>query len=295
MAGGFDLDAVGLGMEKYWSTMRDDRVSDGCIENEDAGWIDLAKNFPSGHVRPLRFPGCRCDLLQRVSEKAKEPLAKLKGYETEYGIGPTWTDPKRMQFIDQNMKFDLRTGSGKRGTKDLEALARARTNALENLARQPDEVVSSFLKHGEIIYTDSDEAFEFLYTLGGQVAPHPQMDNVFAFYDSYKVRVVFRLENIDKAYHLEAFSHEMGHYVQDWASKVGMEWNKVYAADKTFDRFTQYAKADSGEGFAESYTALISQVEEYSLGRHFAAFDKLTDAQIKEAYKLLEKAIKTVK
>ena len=63
-----DLSAAGLEMEKYWSTMRDDRVSDGCIENEDAGWISGKKNFPSGHQRPLRFPGCRCDMLSRVAE-----------------------------------------------------------------------------------------------------------------------------------------------------------------------------------------------------------------------------------
>ena len=70
---GFDLDAVGLAMEKYWSTMRDDRVSDGCMENESKGWIDVKNAFPSGHHRPLRFPGCRCDLLQRVMEPKDLP------------------------------------------------------------------------------------------------------------------------------------------------------------------------------------------------------------------------------
>lgn len=65
---GFDLDAVGLSMEKFWSTMGDANVSDGCAENQNAGWIDVKFAFPSGHLRPLRFPGCRCDLLQRVAE-----------------------------------------------------------------------------------------------------------------------------------------------------------------------------------------------------------------------------------
>jgi len=57
----------GLIVEKYWSTMRDGRVSDGCARNEAAGWIPHNEPFPSGHQRPLRFPGCRCDLLQRAN------------------------------------------------------------------------------------------------------------------------------------------------------------------------------------------------------------------------------------
>lgn len=60
-----ELAAAGIEMEKYWSTVGDDKVSDGCRENEAAGWIGLDQTFPSGHQRPLRFPGCRCDLLTR--------------------------------------------------------------------------------------------------------------------------------------------------------------------------------------------------------------------------------------
>ena len=41
-------------------------ASDGCDENAAAGWLPLAAAFPSGHQRPLRFPGCRCDLLMRA-------------------------------------------------------------------------------------------------------------------------------------------------------------------------------------------------------------------------------------
>lgn len=56
-----DLEAAGLAMEKSWSTVGDAKVSDGCRENEEAGWIGLDAAFPSGHLRPLRFPGCRCE------------------------------------------------------------------------------------------------------------------------------------------------------------------------------------------------------------------------------------------
>lgn len=60
-----DMAGLGLPMEKYWQTVGDDRVSDGCAENEAAGWIPVADLFPSGDERPLRFPGCRCTGLYR--------------------------------------------------------------------------------------------------------------------------------------------------------------------------------------------------------------------------------------
>jgi len=61
-----DLQDAGIVMEKFWSTVGDSKVSEGCRENEAVGFIGLDKPFPSGHQRPLRFPGCRCDLLTRV-------------------------------------------------------------------------------------------------------------------------------------------------------------------------------------------------------------------------------------
>jgi hypothetical protein len=61
-----DLKDAGLTVEKSWSTVGDDKVSEGCQVNEAAGWIPVDDEFPSGHQRPLRFPGCRCDLLTRV-------------------------------------------------------------------------------------------------------------------------------------------------------------------------------------------------------------------------------------
>ncbi|MEE9401240.1 MAG: phage minor head protein [Dehalococcoidia bacterium] len=67
---GRTLQDAGERMEKRWLTIGDGRVSDGCAANQAVGWIPLDDAFPSGHQRPLRFPGCRCDLLQRrVSEE----------------------------------------------------------------------------------------------------------------------------------------------------------------------------------------------------------------------------------
>lgn len=60
-----EMTAVGLEMEKSWSTVGDDRVSDGCRENSQAGWIPVDQTFPSGHQHAPRFPGCRCAILYR--------------------------------------------------------------------------------------------------------------------------------------------------------------------------------------------------------------------------------------
>lgn len=64
---GDQLAEAGLVVEKYWRTSRDGKVSDGCKANEAAGWIDQSASFPSGHQRPLRFPGCRCTTKRRLA------------------------------------------------------------------------------------------------------------------------------------------------------------------------------------------------------------------------------------
>jgi len=60
-----NLEDAGLEMEKSWLTSRDSLVSDGCQENQDQGWIPRGELFQSGHMQPLRFPGCRCAALYR--------------------------------------------------------------------------------------------------------------------------------------------------------------------------------------------------------------------------------------
>lgn len=56
--------------EKRWSTVGDDRVSEGCQENESDGWILMNNTFTSGHAGPPRFPGCRCALQFRAKQAA---------------------------------------------------------------------------------------------------------------------------------------------------------------------------------------------------------------------------------
>jgi hypothetical protein len=68
-----EMQNAGLPVEKYWQTANDDRVSDGCAENEAEGWIPFDDQFASGDEHPLRFPGCRCACQYRM---AKELVAK---------------------------------------------------------------------------------------------------------------------------------------------------------------------------------------------------------------------------
>lgn len=75
------LQSNGVKMMKAWQTLEDDRVSDGCKENEQAGWIPIDKEFPSGHMHPPRFPGCRCDFMQEILDEdlLGKPISSLYG------------------------------------------------------------------------------------------------------------------------------------------------------------------------------------------------------------------------
>lgn len=61
------LTSQGLNVEKSWNTMGDDLVTEECAANEDAGWIPIDEDFPSGDQQPLRFPGCRCNATYQVA------------------------------------------------------------------------------------------------------------------------------------------------------------------------------------------------------------------------------------
>lgn len=62
---GQQLQGAGLEMQKAWLTVEDSGVDDKCFQNEQAGWIPFDQEFPSGHMRPLAHPACRCTLLMR--------------------------------------------------------------------------------------------------------------------------------------------------------------------------------------------------------------------------------------
>nr|DAK18176.1 MAG TPA: hypothetical protein [Caudoviricetes sp.] len=108
------LQSNGVKMMKAWQTLEDDRVSDGCKENEQAGWIPIDKEFPSGHMHPPRFPGCRCDFMQEILDEdlLGKPISSLYGKQYTDGVvkdvmkSPEKTVSSQLQQVepDENTK-----------------------------------------------------------------------------------------------------------------------------------------------------------------------------------------------
>lgn len=102
------LQSNGVKMMKAWQTLEDDRVSDGCKENEQAGWISIDKEFPSGHMHPPRFPGCRCDFMQEILDEdlLGKPISSLYGKQYTGDIvddvkkNPEKTVSSQLQQVD---------------------------------------------------------------------------------------------------------------------------------------------------------------------------------------------------
>ena len=111
------LQSNGVKMMKAWQTLEDDRVSDGCKENEKAGWIPIDKEFPSGHMHPPRFPGCRCDFMQEILDKdlLGKPISALYGKQyTDGAVKDVMKSPeKTVSSQVQRVEPDEKTKAGK--------------------------------------------------------------------------------------------------------------------------------------------------------------------------------------
>lgn len=111
----------GVKMMKAWQTLEDDRVSDGCKENERVGWIPINKEFPSGHMHPPRFPGCRCDFLQDILEEDMlgKPIDALYGKQyTNSAVNITKSSPnKTVSSQVQQVTPSNKTKAGKAASK----------------------------------------------------------------------------------------------------------------------------------------------------------------------------------
>lgn len=111
----------GVKMMKAWQTLGDNRVSDGCKENERVGWIPINKEFPSGHMHPPRFPGCRCDFLQDILEEDMlgKPIGALYGKQyTNSAVKITKSSPsKTVSSQVQQVTPSKKTKAGKVASK----------------------------------------------------------------------------------------------------------------------------------------------------------------------------------
>lgn len=65
--------ASGVVELKQWTTAEDDRVSEDCEENGNAGPIALDAEFPSGDDAPPAHPNCRCVIVPIVTFASEEP------------------------------------------------------------------------------------------------------------------------------------------------------------------------------------------------------------------------------
>lgn len=111
----------GVKMMKAWQTLEDDRVSDGCKENERVGWIPINKEFPCGHMHPPRFPGCRCDFLQDILEEDMlgKPIEAMYGKQyTNSAVNITKSSPsKTVSSQVQQVTPSKKTKAGKTASK----------------------------------------------------------------------------------------------------------------------------------------------------------------------------------
>ena len=115
----------GVKMMKAWQTLEDDRVSDGCKENERVGWIPINREFPSGHMHPPRFPGCRCDFLQDILEEDMlgKPIDALYGKQYTNSavnvtrISPSKTVSSQVQQVTPSNKTKAGKAASKRASK----------------------------------------------------------------------------------------------------------------------------------------------------------------------------------
>jgi hypothetical protein len=61
---------AGVKLKKVW--LPDAGACDVCLENGDAGPIDIEDEFPSGDDAPLAHPNCECDMASDIEEDADD-------------------------------------------------------------------------------------------------------------------------------------------------------------------------------------------------------------------------------
>nr|DAD63452.1 MAG TPA: minor capsid protein [Caudoviricetes sp.] len=147
------LQSNGVKMMKAWQTLEDDRVSDGCKENEQAGWIPIDKEFPSGHMHPPRFPGCRCDFLQDILDEdlLGKPISSLYGkqYVGKRGGSSIKNDTSKTKLNLGDIADDISLKQYSEGD-DLEILGSAEYMNITEKARK------RYIKASENVQTYRD-------------------------------------------------------------------------------------------------------------------------------------------
>lgn len=89
---------------KKWVSHRDDRTTEGCYWNDNQGWIPYDQEFQSWHMKPTRFPWCRCNCVYRLFDPREDgenlTIENARPVDTEQSFVPddgSW---------DENIKPD---------------------------------------------------------------------------------------------------------------------------------------------------------------------------------------------
>jgi SPP1 gp7 family putative phage head morphogenesis protein len=200
----------GVKMMKAWQTLEDDRVSDGCKENERVGWIPIKKEFPSGHMHPPRFPGCRCDFLQDILEEDMlgKPIEALYGKQyTNSAVNITKSSPsKTVSSQVQQVIPSKKTKVGKTASKRVDKSGAPKWDAWD--LRGVEEKINSLRPKDYYIAMDAFEkgnVSEFASRAGEKIPevvkllsdkkksfssmPEPMKDSINTYTGSYYLQM----------------------------------------------------------------------------------------------------------
>lgn len=200
----------GVKMMKAWQTLEDDRVSDGCKENERVGWIPINKEFPSGHMHPPRFPGCRCDFLQDILEEDMlgKPIEALYGKQyTNSAVNITKSSPsKTVSSQVQQVIPSKKTKAGKTASKRVDKSGAPKWDAWD--LRGVEEKINSLRPKDYYIAMDAFEkgnVSEFASRAGEKIPevvkllsdkkksfssmPEPMKDSINTYTGSYYLQM----------------------------------------------------------------------------------------------------------
>lgn len=200
----------GVKMMKAWQTLEDDRVSDGCKENERVGWIPINKEFPSGHMHPPRFPGCRCDFLQDILEEDMlgKPIDALYGKQyTNSAVKITKNSPsKTVSSQVQQVTPSKKTKTGKAASKRADESGAPKWDVWD--LRGVEEKINSLRPKDYYIAMDAFEkgdVFEFASRAGENIPevvkllrdkkmsfssmPKPMKDSIHTYTGSYYLQM----------------------------------------------------------------------------------------------------------
>ena len=200
----------GVKMMKAWQTLEDDRVSDGCKENERVGWIPINKEFPSGHMHPPRFPGCRCDFLQDILEEDMlgKPIEALYGKQyTNSAVNITKSSPsKTVSSQVQQVIPSKKTKAGKTASKRVDKSGAPKWDAWD--LRGVEEKINSLRPKDYYIAMDAFEkgnVSEFASRAGEKIPevvkllsdkkksfssmPEPMKDSINTYTGSYHLQM----------------------------------------------------------------------------------------------------------